>query len=254
MAGERQRCIEAGANDYVPKPVDTDELLAALRPWLPATLHALATAKPVGSLSATTNGAGQPSLNGPGVTRSDEANTSSPRGRPDRPVNDSISGSKILVVDDDYRNSFALSALLVRNHAEVLVAESGDEALAILEVTPGIDVVLMDIMMPGKDGYATMRAIRTDDRFKTLPIIALTGKVLEGERQRCIDAGASDYIPKPIDTAALLTAIRLWLPAPVEPPPNMSSSMDAAKLQTMEPGAAAVLEVVPVVMVDDHPA
>ena len=122
-------------------------------------------------------------------------------------------GLKVLVVDDDYRNIFAMTALLERGRADVVVAESGPEALAALERTPDMDLVLMDIMMPGMDGYETIRAIRAFDRFATLPIIAVTGKVVPGERQRCLDAGANDYVPKPVDTAELLTAIGPWMPA-----------------------------------------
>jgi CheY-like chemotaxis protein len=125
-----------------------------------------------------------------------------------------IAGVKILVVDDDFRNIFALSALLERGHAEVVVAESGLDAIATLERTPGIEIVLMDIMMPVMDGYETIAAIRRIDQFKNLAIIAVTGKVVPGERQRCIDAGADDYVPKPVDTAELLAALRPFLRAP----------------------------------------
>jgi signal transduction histidine kinase/HAMP domain-containing protein/ActR/RegA family two-component response regulator len=121
-------------------------------------------------------------------------------------------GAKVLVVDDDYRNVFALTALLERGGAEIIVAESGADAIAALKQTPDIDIVLMDIMMPGMDGYAAMRAIRALDRFKSLPILAVTGKVVGGERQRCLDAGANEYVPKPVDTAALLAAVGPWLP------------------------------------------
>jgi CheY-like chemotaxis protein len=127
-----------------------------------------------------------------------------------------IAGTKILLVDDDFRNIFAMSALLERGHADVVVAESGADALASLERIPDIDIVLMDIMMPVMDGYETIRAIRQIDRFKNLAIIAVTGKVVAGERQRCIDAGADDYVPKPVDTAELLAALRPWLPVPAQ--------------------------------------
>ncbi|MDT5326341.1 MAG: hypothetical protein QOF25_3493, partial [Mycobacterium sp.] len=127
----------------------------------------------------------------------------------DRP----FEGLKVLLVDDDFRNIFALSALLERGHAEISVAESGSEAIAALERVPDISLVLMDIMMPVVDGYAVIRAIRAIERFKSLPIIAVTGKVVPGERQRCIDAGANDYVPKPVDTAELLAAIGPYLPA-----------------------------------------
>jgi signal transduction histidine kinase/HAMP domain-containing protein/ActR/RegA family two-component response regulator len=125
-----------------------------------------------------------------------------------------IEGSKILVVDDDFRNIFAMTALLERGRADVIVAESGADAIALLERTADIDIVLMDIMMPVMDGYETIRAIRAIDGFASLPIIAVTGKAAAGERQRCIDAGANDYLPKPIDTAELLAALTPWLPAP----------------------------------------
>ncbi|WP_411277643.1 ATP-binding protein, partial [Gaiella sp.] len=126
----------------------------------------------------------------------------------DRP----FAGTKVLVVDDDFRNVFAMTALLERGGAEVVAAESGSDALATLELVPDIDLVLMDIMMPGMDGYAATRAIRAIDRFKSLPILAVTGKVVGGERERCIAAGANDYVPKPVDTDELLAAIGPWLP------------------------------------------
>jgi signal transduction histidine kinase/HAMP domain-containing protein len=122
-----------------------------------------------------------------------------------------FAGAKVLIVDDDFRNVFALSALLERGHADVFQAESGAQAITLLEETPGIDLVLMDIMMPGMDGYATMRTIRMQERFKTLPMIAVTGKVVADERRRCLDAGANDYVPKPVNTAQLLTAVGPWL-------------------------------------------
>jgi len=130
---------------------------------------------------------------------------------------DSFKGTKMLVVDDDFRNIFAMTALLERGHVEVAVAESGPEAITALERMPDTDIVLMDIMMPVMDGYATIRAIRELGHFKSLPIIALTGKVMPGERERCIDAGANDYVPKPVDTAQLLAVLKRWLPATAHP-------------------------------------
>jgi signal transduction histidine kinase/HAMP domain-containing protein/ActR/RegA family two-component response regulator len=126
----------------------------------------------------------------------------------DRP----LAGTKVLVVDDDFRNVFAMTALLERGSAAVATAENGLDAIAILDQTSDIDIVLMDIMMPGMDGYATMRSIRAFDRYKSLPIIAVTGKVVAGERQRCMEAGANDYVPKPVDSAELLAALGPWLP------------------------------------------
>ena len=124
----------------------------------------------------------------------------------------SAAGATVLVVDDDYRNIFALTALLERGKVHVVPAESGTAALAILEARSDIDIVLMDIMMPLMDGYETMTAIRHRPELVDLPIIAVTGKVVGGERERCVAAGASGYIPKPVDTAELLTALRDWLP------------------------------------------
>jgi CheY-like chemotaxis protein len=131
-----------------------------------------------------------------------------PEPRPD------FAGTKVLVVDDDFRNIFAMTALLERAKATVTVAESGFDALAILERVGDIDIVLMDIMMPVMDGYATIRAIRALNAFKTLPIVAVTGKVMPGERQRCLDAGANDFVPKPVDVAELITALEPWLATP----------------------------------------
>ena len=110
-----------------------------------------------------------------------------------------LEGMKILVVDDDIRNIFAVTVLLEHGHLEVVSAESGKEALEMLERTPDIDVVLCDVMMPVMDGYETMRAMRELEWSGDLPIIALTARVGQGERQRCIDAGASAYVTKPVE-------------------------------------------------------
>jgi len=123
-----------------------------------------------------------------------------------------LKGITVLVVDDDFRNVFAMTALLERLDATVATAEGGQDALVALERNGDIDLVLMDIMMPGMDGYETIGAIRAQDHLRSVPVIAVTGKVVAGERQRCLDAGANDYVPKPVNTAALLDAIKPWLP------------------------------------------
>jgi signal transduction histidine kinase/ActR/RegA family two-component response regulator/HAMP domain-containing protein len=132
-------------------------------------------------------------------------------GRSD-PANDPIVGAKILVVDDDARNVFAMKAFLERVHADVTTAESGADAIAALELAHDIDIVLMDIMMPGMDGYAAIRGIRALDHCRSLPIIAVTGKAVAGEHKRCIEAGANDCVLKPVDTVELLAVMRPWLP------------------------------------------
>lgn len=117
----------------------------------------------------------------------------------------------ILVVDDDMRNVFALSHVLEENGMQVLVARDGRESLATLEKNPHIALVLMDIMMPNMDGYEAIQTIRQDHRFKKLPLIALTAKAMKGDRHKCIEAGANDYLSKPVDTDKLLSMLRVWL-------------------------------------------
>jgi signal transduction histidine kinase/HAMP domain-containing protein len=128
----------------------------------------------------------------------------------DKSAGKALEGLKVLVVDDDFRNLFAMTALLERLNAEVTTAEGGSAALDILGHT-SMDLILMDIMMPVMDGYATIRAIRAYEDGSVTPIIAVTGKVVAGERQRCIDAGANDYVPKPVNTADLLASLEPWL-------------------------------------------
>ena len=122
-----------------------------------------------------------------------------------------LAGKKILVVDDDVRNIFALTSMLEQYYMDVLFAETGNEGLEKLEANPDIQVILMDIMMPGMDGYETMREIRKRKQFKSLPIIALTAKAMKGDREKCIEAGASDYISKPVNNDQLVSLLRVWL-------------------------------------------
>jgi CheY-like chemotaxis protein len=117
----------------------------------------------------------------------------------------------VLIVDDDVRNIFAMTSVLERYKMHVLPAETGRAAIDTLEAERDIDVVLMDIMLPEMDGYETMRQIRSAHDFKKLPIIALTAKAMKGDREKCIDAGASDYISKPVDTEKLISLLRMWL-------------------------------------------
>jgi CheY-like chemotaxis protein len=124
---------------------------------------------------------------------------------------DALVGRKVLVVDDDVRNIFALSSVLERRGMTVLTAGTGREAIATLEATPEVAIVLMDIMMPEMDGYETMQVIRQNALFRRLPIIALTAKAMKGDREKCLEAGASEYLAKPVNTEQLLSALRVWL-------------------------------------------
>ncbi|HEX3764602.1 MAG TPA: HAMP domain-containing protein, partial [Kofleriaceae bacterium] len=124
---------------------------------------------------------------------------------------EALRGRKVLVVDDDARNIFALATVLENHDMEVISAMNGRQAIELIETTADLSVVLMDIMMPEMDGYETMREIRNDPRFRTLPILALTAKAMKGDREKCLQAGASDYIAKPVNTDQLLSLLRVWL-------------------------------------------
>ncbi len=179
VAGERERCIAAGADDYITKPVDSNALLTAL----------------VTRLAHSTTRAMEPHQRG---STADSA----------------LRGTKLLVVDNDFRSVYAVSEVLKRHEAAIEVAHSGADAIAALNAMPDIDIVLMAIMMPVMDGYETMRAIRAIDHLTALPVIAVTSKVEAGERQRCIEAGATDYVSKPVDAAVLLAAIMQYVAVP----------------------------------------
>ncbi|MDP9043721.1 MAG: HAMP domain-containing protein [Pseudomonadota bacterium] len=125
--------------------------------------------------------------------------------------NEALRGKKVLVVDDDVRNIFALTTLLENQDMEVITATNGHAAIELVEHTPDLSLVLMDIMMPEMDGYETMREIRSAPAFRNLPILALTAKAMKGDREKCLDAGASDYISKPVNTDQLLSLMRVWL-------------------------------------------
>src|SRR6185312_345088 len=122
-----------------------------------------------------------------------------------------LKGRKVLVVDDDIRNIFALNSLLERHNMQVISATNGQEAINLVESTEDLSLVLMDVMMPEMDGYETMRRIRDKPQFRMLPIIALTAKAMKGDREKCLEAGASDYVAKPVNTDQLLSLVRMWL-------------------------------------------
>jgi CheY-like chemotaxis protein len=124
---------------------------------------------------------------------------------------DALRGRRILVVDDDARNIFALTSVLENHEMQVVTATNGRQAIEIIEGSPDLAVVLMDIMMPEMDGYETMREIRRNPSYQALPILALTAKAMKGDREKCLLAGASDYIAKPVNTEQLLSLLRVWL-------------------------------------------
>ncbi|HEX6273582.1 MAG TPA: response regulator, partial [Polyangiaceae bacterium] len=146
----------------------------------------------------------------------DELPEDAPPRRPPPAPDVNLTGTKILLADDDMRTVYALSALLRGKGANVLVAETGREALETLVKNPDVNGVLMDVMMPEMDGYEAMRLLRREPRFKKLPVLALTAKAMKGERERCLEAGASDYLSKPVEPDRLLAAVGAW-PNPPEP-------------------------------------
>ena len=123
----------------------------------------------------------------------------------------SLAGRKILIVDDDVRNIFSLTSALEQHGMEVFFAENGREGIDRLHDTHGVEVMLVDIMMPEMDGYATMHEIRSHARYRDLPLIAVTAKAMKGDREKCIEAGASDYVSKPVDVDQLLAVLRIQL-------------------------------------------
>lgn len=128
-----------------------------------------------------------------------------------RDANKILAGKKVLIVDDDMRNIFALSSVLEEYNMAILSAVNGRDAITTLKNEKDVDIVLMDIMMPEMDGMETMREIRKIKRLKNLPIVAVTAKAMKGDREKCIEAGAWDYLSKPVDTEQLISLLSAWL-------------------------------------------
>jgi CheY-like chemotaxis protein len=124
---------------------------------------------------------------------------------------DALRGKRVLVIDDDARNVFAITSTLEQHGSTVLRAPDGRQGISALLADDGVDLILMDVMMPEMDGHATMAVIRDMPRFAALPIIAVTARAMQGDRQKSLDAGASDYVTKPVDTEELLTCMERWL-------------------------------------------
>jgi len=146
-----------------------------------------------------------PPLPAPTIVDSNSAPTAGMRAVPE------LAGAKMLIVDDDIRNIYSLTSVLESYNVDVLHAETGRDGIRILEQTPGIDLALIDIMMPEMDGYETMQQIRAQASLAGVPLIAVTAKAMKGDRQKCLDAGASDYIAKPVDIELLLALLRVWI-------------------------------------------
>ena len=122
-----------------------------------------------------------------------------------------LAGKKVLIIDDDIRNIFAMTGALEQHGLTVINAENGKDGIETLKANPDVNVVLMDIMMPELDGYDTIRVIRGLGEFRSLPIIAITAKAMKDDREKCIEAGASDYVAKPLDMKQLTSVLRVWL-------------------------------------------
>jgi CheY-like chemotaxis protein len=129
----------------------------------------------------------------------------------DRRADDSVEGRKVLIVDDDRRNIFSLTSALEQHGMSVIFAENGLEGIQKLKANPDVDVMLIDIMMPEMDGYETMREIRRMSRYRDLPLVAVTAKAMKGDREKCLEAGATDYVSKPVDIDQLLAVLRVQL-------------------------------------------
>jgi CheY-like chemotaxis protein len=145
-----------------------------------------------------------------------------------RHVDAQLSGRKVLIIDDDLRNIFALTSALEHHNVSVIHAETGRSGIEVLQQNPDTDLVLMDIMMPEMDGYETTRAIRKLPGIGSLPIIALTAKAMKGDREKCLQAGASDYVAKPVDLAYLFSVMRTWM-AGIGVPSGLSAKTDSAQ-------------------------
>jgi signal transduction histidine kinase/DNA-binding response OmpR family regulator/HAMP domain-containing protein len=185
-AEQAHHALTLGAEKVIEKPAERDEL-----------------ARLFTSIAGTVSKEGHPKRRKANGGRRD------PQPRPLEPLE--LAGKRLLIVDDDIRNIYSLASVLEAHGAEVVHAERGAEGIAMLEEDPSIDVALIDIMMPEMDGYETMRRIRANPRLARIPLISVTAKAMKGDRQKCLDAGASDYIAKPVDIDLLFALLRVWI-------------------------------------------
>jgi HAMP domain-containing protein/signal transduction histidine kinase/CheY-like chemotaxis protein len=197
--------MDMGAFGVTEKPAEQEALAGVFR----GLAEHIRTAEPMVEIVAPGSGEAQPA--------------SSARAVPE------LAGAKILIVDDDIRNIYSLTSVLESYDVEVLHAERGKDGILILEQTPGIDIALIDIMMPEMDGYETMQQIRQRPALSEVPLIAVTAKAMKGDRQKCLDAGASDYIAKPVDIDLLLALLRVWIARARESRPAAAELVRAAE-------------------------
>jgi CheY-like chemotaxis protein len=148
----------------------------------------------------------------------------------ERPSEVSLQGRKVLIVDDDVRNIFSLTSALEQHGMDVVFAENGREGIEMLKNTPDVDVMLVDIMMPEMDGFETMREIRKLPEYKNLPLIAVTAKAMKGDREKCLEAGATDYVSKPVDMDQLLAVLRIQLSGSTHRLGRPGAAMDGLRL------------------------
>lgn len=193
---KRSLGLKMGATGYITKPASKEDILKIF-----VSEEIIATTYATMPIVATTSTASNPGHEQSSITLTPQ----------DENHKNTLTGKKVLIVDDDMRNIYSLSAILDAEGMYVLTAYDGIEGLKIMNETMDVDLVLMDIMMPNMDGYEAIRDIRKMDRYKTLPIIAITAKAMNEDRDKCLEAGASDYISKPVNTKQLINVMNAWL-------------------------------------------
>lgn len=201
MPGDKEQCLRAGASEYLAKPVDIDTLLHALKDWL-----------------------GKPKVHTPSIPINENQNPGSlpkihivadqdpealARNHQHEPL--AVSPLKVLIVDDDMRNTYTLAQVLQKKTDKVIIARDGKKAIALLDKEKAVSIILMDIVMPNMDGYETIHFLKNHKQFKYIPIIVLTAKAQPEDREKCLQAGADDYLSKPVEINVLLEKMRFWL-------------------------------------------
>ena len=201
-AEQAAHALTIGATGIIEKPADRDQLTQLFE-------RIAGEARAIGRRKASTRKAAAP------VAK--------------RTAMPELAGAQVLIIDDDIRNIYSLTSVLEAHDVKVIHAERGAAGIAILEANPGIDIALVDIMMPEMDGYETMRRIRSKTSIAAIPLIAVTAKAMKGDRQKCLDAGASDYIAKPVDIDLLQALMRVWIGRARSARPAIKAKRSATK-------------------------